>query len=106
MTIVTSLYSNEFFAAHALKGMTVEGAEQDILQEIRKGVHDGKGEDMVVLVMKEFDEAKGKMLRSSEWSKVDGLWQFCYCIYVPLIADLHHWVTEQHHDSCIMGHAG
>jgi hypothetical protein len=59
-----------------------------------------------MLAMKEFDEAKGKTLKSSEWSKVDGLWRFHDHIYVPLIADLCCWITEQHHNSCIAGHAG
>jgi hypothetical protein len=52
-----------------------------------KGVQDGRGEDVVVLAMKEFDKLNGKILRSSEWVKEDGLWMFCDCIYVPLIAD-------------------
>jgi Integrase zinc binding domain len=60
----------------------------------------------VVLVMKEFDELNGKMLRSSEWAKEDGLWRFRDRIYVPLIADLQRRITEQHHDSRIGGHAG
>jgi hypothetical protein len=56
--------------------MTVEGAERDILREVRKGVKDGKGEDSVMLAMKELEKAKGKTLRSSEWVKEDGLWRF------------------------------
>jgi Integrase zinc binding domain len=86
--------------------MTVEGAERDILHEIRKGVRDERGEDAVVLAMKEFDKSNGKMLRSSGWVKEDGLWRFCDWIYVPLIADLRHQITEQHHDSQIGGHVG
>jgi RNase H-like domain found in reverse transcriptase len=101
-----TLLKPKFFAEHALEGMTVEGAEQDILWEIKRGVQDGKGEDAVVLVMKEFNELKGKTLRSAEWLKVDGLWRFHDCIYVPLIADLCHWITKQHHDSHIAGHVG
>jgi hypothetical protein len=100
-----TLLKHKFFTAHALKGMTVEGVEQNILWEFRRGVWDGKGKDAVVLVMKEFDEAKGKTLRSSEWSKVDGLWRFHDHIYVPLITDSCHQMTEQHHDSHIAGHA-
>lgn len=91
-----TLLKPEFFAARALKGI---GAERDILWEIRKGVQDGRGEDAVVLAMKEFDESKGKTLRSSEWAKEDGLWRFCDRIYVPLIPDLRHRIMEQHHDS-------
>jgi RNase H-like domain found in reverse transcriptase/Integrase zinc binding domain len=101
-----TLLKPEFFTARALEGMTVEGAERDILQEIRKGVRDGRGEDAVVLAMKEFNESNGKSLRSSEWAKEDGLWRFCDCIYVPLIADLQCRITEQHHNSRIGGHAG
>jgi hypothetical protein len=56
--------------------------------------------------MKEFDESSGKMLRSSEWAKEDGLWRFDDQIYVPLIADLWRHITEQHHNSRIRGHAG
>jgi Integrase zinc binding domain len=83
--------------------MTVEAAEQDILQEIRTEVQDGKGKNVVILVMKKFDEVKGKMLRSLEWSKLDELWRFHDCIYVPLITDLCHQIMEQHHDSHIAG---
>jgi hypothetical protein len=56
--------------------------------------------------MKELDEAKGKTLRSSEWSKEEGLWRFHDRIYVPLITDLRCWITKQHHDSWIAEHAG
>jgi RNase H-like domain found in reverse transcriptase/Reverse transcriptase (RNA-dependent DNA polymerase)/Integrase zinc binding domain/Chromo (CHRromatin Organisation MOdifier) domain/Retroviral aspartyl protease len=96
----------EFFAARALEGITVEGAERGILREIRKGLKDGKGEDAVIVAMKGLDEAKGTTLRSSEWSKDDGLWRFRDRIYVPMIADLRRRIMEQHHDSVIGGHAG
>jgi hypothetical protein len=33
-----TLLKPEFFTAHTLEGMTVEGAEWDILREIRRGV--------------------------------------------------------------------
>jgi Integrase zinc binding domain len=56
--------------------------------------------------MKEFDESKGKTLRSSEWSKADRLWRFHDHIHAPLITDLHHWITKLHHDLHIAGHAG
>jgi RNase H-like domain found in reverse transcriptase len=101
-----TLLKPEFFVARALKRMTVEGAERDILWGVQKGVQGGKGGDTVVLAMKEFNKSKGKMLRSSEWTKKDGLWRSCDHIYVPLIADLWCRITEQHHDSRITGHAG
>jgi hypothetical protein len=65
-----------FFAVCALEGLTVEGAERDILWDIRKGVKGGKNKDSVVLAMKELEKAKGKTLRSSEWTREDGLWRF------------------------------
>jgi hypothetical protein len=71
-----TLLQPEFFAICALEGITVEGAERDILREVRSGVKDRKGEDSVMLAMKELEKAKGKALRSSEWVKEDGLWRF------------------------------
>jgi hypothetical protein len=42
--------------------MTIEGAEHDILRDIRRGVRDGKSEDVVMLAMKELDRSKGRMV--------------------------------------------
>jgi hypothetical protein len=102
----TTLLRPEFFAIRALEGVTIEGAERSILREVRKGVRDGKSEDAVVSAMKELGRAKGKTLRSSEWTEEDGLWRFRDRIYVPLIPDLRRRIAEQHHDSKIGGHAG
>jgi hypothetical protein len=66
----------EFFVVHALKGITVEGVEWDILKEVWKGIQDGKSEDALVLAMGELEKARGKSLRSSEWVKEEGLWRF------------------------------
>jgi hypothetical protein len=63
-----TLLKPKFFAAHALEGMTVEEVERDILRVIQKGVRDVRGEDAVVLAMKEFNKSNGKMLRSLEWA--------------------------------------
>jgi hypothetical protein len=84
----------------------VEGAERDILREVRKGLRDRRSEDAVVLAMRDLEKSKNKTLRSSEWTKEDGLWRFCDRIYVPMIPDLHRRIAEQHHDSRIAGHAG
>jgi hypothetical protein len=102
----TALLCPEFFAIRALEGITVEGAEKDILREVRKGVRDGKNEDAVMLAMKELEKSKGGTVRSSEWIKEDGLWRFHDCIYVPMIPDLRRRIAEQHHDSKIAGHSG
>ena len=88
-----------------LEGITVEGAERDIVREIRKGVRQGKHEDAVLVAMKELEKVKGKTLQSLEWAQDEGLWRFHDRIYVPMIPDLHCRIVEQHHDSKIAGHA-
>jgi hypothetical protein len=60
----------------------------------------------VVLAMKELDRVKGKLLRSSEWVKEEGLWKFCDRIYVPMVPELQRKIAKQHHDSKISGHVG
>jgi hypothetical protein len=102
----TTLLQPKFFTVCALEGITVEGAEWDILREVRKGLQDGWSEDAVMLAMRDLEKSESKTLRSSEWAKEDGLWRFCDCIYVPMIPDLRRRIAEQHHDSRIAGHAG
>ena len=48
----TTLLRPEFFTVRALEGITVEGAEWDILKAVRKGMRDGKSEDAVMLVIR------------------------------------------------------
>jgi hypothetical protein len=62
----TTLLRPEFFVVCALEGVTMEGAERDILREVRKGVQDGRGKDAVMLAMKELDRSKERTVRSSE----------------------------------------
>jgi hypothetical protein len=64
-----TLLQPKFFTVRALKGMMIEGAECDILREVRKGVQDGKSEDAVMLAMKELERSKGRMVQSLEWSQ-------------------------------------
>ena len=47
---------------HVLEGITIKGAKHDILQEICKGIKNNSNEDSVVLVMKELERLKGKLL--------------------------------------------
>ena len=61
-----TLLHPEFFTVCTLKGITIKGAKCNILQEIRKGVKDSSNEDFVVLVMKELERSKEKLLGSSE----------------------------------------
>ena len=72
----------------ALEGITIEGAECDILWEIHQGVKDSSSEDLVVLAIKELERLKGKSLQSSEWALENGLCRFHDCIYVPMVPDL------------------
>jgi hypothetical protein len=46
------------------------------------------------------------MVKSTEWSKSDGLLMFCCKIYVPKDRELRCHIVKQHHDICIAGHAG
>jgi hypothetical protein len=56
--------------------------------------------------VKELEKSKGKVVPSSEWAKEDCLWRFCDHIYMLLIPNLCHKITEQHHNSRISRHAG
>ena len=51
----------------------MEGIEWDMLQEVQKGVRDGKSKDSAVKAMKELEKSKGKVLQSLEWAEQDGL---------------------------------
>jgi hypothetical protein len=51
------------------------------------------------------DKSRGT-IKSAEWSGSDGLLMFRGNIYVPKDRDLRHRIVEQHHDTCIAGHAG
>jgi hypothetical protein len=101
----TTLLRPKFFAVCALEGVTMEGAERDILREVRKGVRDGQSEDAVMLAVKELDRSKERTVRSSEWAQENRLWRFRDRIYVPMVPDLQCRITEQHHDLRIGGHA-
>jgi hypothetical protein len=72
-----------------LQGVTIEGAERNILRKVCRSIQDGKNEDAVMLAMKDLETAKGKTLQSLEWTKEEGLWRFRDWIYVLMIPDLH-----------------
>jgi hypothetical protein len=66
----------EFFATHAvhsLSGLSLEGDEREILQDIQNANHEGKQEDAVAKAAGELRKSKGKSLWASEWSERDGL---------------------------------
>jgi hypothetical protein len=94
------------FAVWAPKGMMMEGAEQNILWEVWKGVWEGQSEDAVMSAMRELGRLKRKTVQSSEWSQENGLWRFHDHIYVPMIPNLQCRIAEQHHNLKIGGHTG
>ena len=55
----------EFFPAHtihALSGLSLEGEERDIFQEIRNGNRTGRQEDAVAKAAEELRKSKGKSI--------------------------------------------
>ena len=80
-----TLLRPEFFTAHtvrALSGLSLEGEEHNILQDIRKGNRKGKQEDTVMKSTTEHWRSKGKSVRASKWSEHDGFLCFWDRIYV------------------------
>jgi hypothetical protein len=51
------------------------------------------------------DKGRGT-IKSAEWSESDGLLMFRGKIYVPKDRELGCRIIEEHHDTCIAGHAG
>jgi hypothetical protein len=101
-----TLLRPELFTTRALEGLTAEGEEQDILQDIRKGNWAGTHKDAVARAAQELKKSARKSLRSAEWRESQDLLYFWDRIYVPKDPDLQHRIVEQHHDTRIAGHAG
>jgi hypothetical protein len=84
-----TLLRPELFVICALEGLTVEGEEQDILQDIHCGNQTGAQEDTVAAAAQALKKsATGKSLRSAEWWELQDLLFFRDHIYVPKDADL------------------
>lgn len=101
-----TLLRPEMFAIHALSGLDIVGEEREVLKEIRRGTEEAELEDAVAVAARMLKDAKGKTLKSTEWTLKDGLLCFRGRIYVPPNRDLRRRIVEQHHDSRIAGHAG
>jgi hypothetical protein len=64
-------------------------------------------EESVAKAARELQKDNGRgTIKSAEWSESDGLLMFHSKIYVPNDRDLRRRIVEQHHDTCIAGHAG
>jgi hypothetical protein len=102
-----TLLAPELFRIHALAGVRLEGEERNILREVRHSLQDGMQEESVVKAARELRKDKSRgTVKSAEWSESDGLLMFHGKIYVPNDRDLRCHIVEQHHDTCIAGHAG
>jgi hypothetical protein len=102
-----TLLAPELFRIHALAGTRLEGEERNILHGVRRSLKDGVQEEVVAKAARELQKDKGRgTVKSAEWSESDGLLMFHGKIYVPNDRDLQRCIIEQHHDTCIAGHAG
>jgi hypothetical protein len=102
-----TLLAPELFWIHALAGIRLEGDERNILREVRRSLKDDMQEESVVKAARELWKDKGRgTIKSTKWSKSDGLLMFRGQIYVPNDKDLRRCIVEQHHDTRIAGHAG
>jgi hypothetical protein len=83
-----------------------KGDERNILREVRCSLKDDVQEELVAKAARELWKDKGRgTIKSAEWSESGGLLMFRGKIYVPKDKDLC-CIVEQHHDTCITGHAG
>jgi hypothetical protein len=102
-----TLLAPELFRIHALAGARFQGDEQNILREVRRSLKGGAQEESIAKAAKELWKDKGRgTVKSAEWSESEGLLMFHGKIYVPNDRDLRCRIVEQHHDTCIAGHAG
>jgi hypothetical protein len=102
-----TLLAPELFRIHVLAGARFQGDEQNILWEVWHSLKGGVQEESIAKVVRELREDKGRgMVKSGEWSESEGLLMFRGKIYVPNDRDLRCRIVEQHHNTCIAGHAG
>jgi hypothetical protein len=102
-----TLLAPELFRIHALAGARFQGDERNILREVWRSLKDGIQEESIAKAARELRKDKGRgTIKSAEWSESEGLLIFHGKIYVPNDRDLRRRIVEQHHDTCITGHAG
>jgi hypothetical protein len=102
-----TLLAPKLFRIHTLAGARFQGNEQNILREVQHSLKDGVQEESIAKAARELRKDKGRgTVKSAEWSESEGLLMFHGKIYVPNDRDLWRCIVEQHHDTCIAGHAG
>jgi len=67
------LLKPELFAIRALEGISMEGAEKEILKEVRRQTRMGDIEDKVVKAVAALKDRRSKTLQGAEWDLWDGL---------------------------------
>jgi hypothetical protein len=101
-----TMLSPELFWVHILSGLDIVGEEHDILWDVRHSLHNNDLEESVTKAAWELHRDCGHgTVSSAEWSELDSLLMFHGKIYIPQDQDLHHHIMEQHHNSCVAGHA-
>ena len=61
----------------------MEEPEKNILREICQGNQKGDQKELVAKVVRELQQASGKIVHSTEWSEDEGVLWFRSKIYVP-----------------------
>jgi len=87
----------------ALEGVELTGIEQKILSDIRKGNQNGDQEEPIAKTAQELRSSANEAVHSSEWSNIDGLFQFQGKIYILLSPDLCRQIVALCHDTQIAG---
>jgi hypothetical protein len=102
-----TLLAPELFRIHALASVRLKGDKCNILQEVCHSLKDNVQEESVAKAARELQKDKGRgTIKSTKWSESDRLLMFQGKIYVLKDRDLKRCIVEQHHDTCIAGHAG
>src|SRR6267378_3923415 len=100
------LLSPSHLAVHALEGLELTGAEQNIMRDVRKGVKDGNKEEVVAKAAKDLQNSPTRSVRSAEWLMDRGILYFRGKIYVLDTSNLRRQIVSLRHDTRIAGHAG
>ena len=101
-----TLLKPELFTIRALKRVSVEGEEKEILQEIRRKNRSAEGVEPVVVAAKALKNAGERTVQGAEWREEDGVVYFQGRVYVPKDPELRWKIVSQHHDTLVTGHPG
>jgi hypothetical protein len=91
-----------------MEGIMVDRPKVPLLHDVWKAfMTELELEDPVALISRELlKNQKALSPRLAEWQISDGILLFCGKIILPWNKDLCHRIMEQHHNTCVAGHAG